>query len=303
MKKQNSYVTTQCLIIAVLILICTGMVYASSSPNYQIKSDVISGGGGAGSSTNYDLSATIGQATPITISSSTTYANFAGFWHVMASVHERTEIVGAWSSGIWYWNPTTSGWTKMNNDIPSGPMAAGDITGDGRADVASVWPSGLWYQNGATLGWTKVYSMAPSQIAVGDISGDGRTEIVGAWSTGIWYWNPAISGWTKMNNDIPSGPMAAGDITGDGRADVASVWPSGLWYQNGATLGLDPGLFRGTLTGSCWRYKRRWTDRDHCCLEHWHLVLESSHFSLYKDVELRSIGSDGCWRCHWGWKG
>ena len=45
----------------------------------------------------------------------------------------------------------------MSSDIPSGDIAAGDFTGDGKADVASNWSSGLWYQNGATLGWTKVY--------------------------------------------------------------------------------------------------------------------------------------------------
>ena len=84
----------------------------------------------------------------------------------------RAEIIGAFSSGIWYWNPATSGWTQMYNSVPSGPIAAGDVTGDGRADVVSVWPSGLWYQDGATLGWTKVYSVAPSKIAVGDITGN-----------------------------------------------------------------------------------------------------------------------------------
>ena len=237
MKKPKGFGIVPCLIVAVLILICTGMAYASSSPNYQIKSDVISGGGGEGSSTNYDLSDTIGQASAIGSSSSTTYANFGGFWYLIISVHGRAEIVGVWSSGIWYWNPATSGWTKMNNYIPSGPMAAGDITGDVKADVASCWPTGLWFQNGATLGWTQVYSTAPSQVAVGDISGDGRAEIIGTWSSGIWYWNPVTSGWTKMWSNVPSGPIAAGDITGDGRADVASVWPSGLWYQDGATLG------------------------------------------------------------------
>ena len=157
--------------------------------------------------------------------------------NVLTTIHKRDEIIGTWSTGIWYWNPATSGWTKMFSSVPSGPIAAGDVTGDGRADVASVWPSGLWYQNGATLGWTKVYSVAPSQVAVGDITGDGRAEIIGTWSTGIWYWNPATSGWTKMFSSVPSGPIAAGDVTGDGRADVVSCWPSGLWYQNGATLG------------------------------------------------------------------
>jgi hypothetical protein len=56
--------------------------------------------------------------------------------------------------------------------VPSGPIAAGDVTGDKRADVVSSWPSGLWYQNGATLGWIKVYSIAPSKLAVGDITGN-----------------------------------------------------------------------------------------------------------------------------------
>jgi len=144
---------------------------------------------------------------------------------------------GTWSSGIYYYNLATTTWSKPYGSTPTGPIAVGDITGDGKADMVSCWPTGLWYQNGATLGWTMVYSVAPSQIAVRDISGDGRTEIIGSWSSGIWYWNPATSGWTQMYSSVPSGPIAAGDITGDGRADVVSVWPSGLWYQNGATLG------------------------------------------------------------------
>ena len=152
----------------------------------------------------------------------------------------QAEIIGTWSSGFWYYNVANSTWTKMYSSIPSGPMAAiaaGDVTGDGKADVISSWDSGLWHQNGATLGWTKVYDTPPSRIAAGDITGDGRAEIIGVWSSGIWYWNPATSGWTQMCNSTPPGPIAAGEVTGDGKADIISVWPSGLWYQNGATLG------------------------------------------------------------------
>ena len=155
-------------------------------------------------------------------------------------LHKRDEIIGTggtWSSGIWYYNLDTKTWSKPYSYTPSGPIAVGDVTGDGKADMVSCWPSGLWYQNGATLAWTKVNSVAPSQVAVGDITGDGRAEIIGTWSDGIWYWNPATSLWTKMYSYVPSGPIAAGDVTGDGRADVVSVWPSGLWYQDGATLG------------------------------------------------------------------
>ena len=155
-------------------------------------------------------------------------------------LYKRDEIMGtggAWSSGIWYYNVATNTWTKPCGSTPSGPIALGDVNGDGRAEMISVWSSGLWYQNGATLGWTKVYSTAPSKVTVGDITGDGWAEIIGTWSTGIWYWNVHYSGWTQMYYLVPSGPMAVGDVTGDGRADVVVVWPSGLWYQDGATLG------------------------------------------------------------------
>ena len=144
---------------------------------------------------------------------------------------------GTWSTGIWYYDLYANKWSKPYGLTPTGPIAVGDINGDGKAEMVSSWSTGLWYQDGATLAWTKVYSTAPSKLAVADITGDGRAEIIGVWGiTGIWYWNPATSLWTKMYSSVPSGPIAAGDITGDGKADVVSVWPSGLWYQNGATL-------------------------------------------------------------------
>ena len=163
-----------------------------------------------------------------------------GAYEYGANPPQRDEIMGTggtWSSGIWYYNLATKTWSKPLGYNPSGPIAVGEVTGDGKADMVSCWPSGLWYQNGDTLAWTKVWFVAPSQVAVGDITGDGRAEIIGTWGNGIWYWNPATSGWTQMYNSVPSGPIAAGDVTGDGRADVVSCWPSGLWYQNGATLG------------------------------------------------------------------
>ena len=54
-----------------------------------------------------------------------------------------------------------------------GDIAAGDFTGDGKADVASNWgSSGLWYQNGATLGWTQVTSTASNRLTAGDVTGN-----------------------------------------------------------------------------------------------------------------------------------
>jgi hypothetical protein len=146
------------------------------------------------------------------------------------------EIISTSSSGIRYWDVAESEWTQMTSSIPTGDIAAGDFTGDGRADVASIWVSGLWYQDGAALGWTKISGTAPVRVTAGDVTGDGRSEIIGTWSSGIWYWDAAASKWTKMTASTPTGDIAAGDFTGDGKAEVASCWSSGLWYQDGATL-------------------------------------------------------------------
>ena len=151
--------------------------------------------------------------------------------------HGRAEIIGTWN-GIWYWNLANSTWTQTYAYVPNGPIAAGDVNGDGKADIVASWTnSGLWWQNGATWGWNKVYDTPPGRLAVADITGDGWAEIIGTWGNGIWYWNVHYPGWTHMYAGVPSGPIAAGDINGDGYADVASIWQSGLWWQNGATLG------------------------------------------------------------------
>jgi hypothetical protein len=61
----------------------------------------------------------------------------------------------------------------MWSGVPYGNIAAGDFTGDGKADVASCWEDyGLWYQNGDTLDWTKVWKKAPYTVTAGDVTGN-----------------------------------------------------------------------------------------------------------------------------------
>jgi len=146
-----------------------------------------------------------------------------------------SEIIGTWSSGIWYRDLAASTWTKMTSYTAAKDIAAGDFTGDGKADVASIWHSGLWYQNGATLGWTKVYDTPPHRVTSGDITGDGVDEIIGcggAWANGLWQWDAATLRWTKIYPFTTSGNIAAGDFNGDGKADVAACWPSGLYWHD-----------------------------------------------------------------------
>jgi hypothetical protein len=83
----------------------------------------------------------------------------------------RFEIIGTWSSGIWYYDVAAATWTQMHPAPPDGDIAAGDFTGDGKADVASIWASGLWYQDGDTLAWTQLSGTAPVSVTAVDVTG------------------------------------------------------------------------------------------------------------------------------------
>ena len=139
-------------------------------------------------------------------------------------------------TSIWYKNIATNRFTRMTTSgwASTGDIAAGDITGDGRADVASCWPgNGLWYQNGSSLGWHRITTYVPYNIAVGDLTGDGKAEVVGTFASGIWYWNPATGGWKRLTGSgyVTDGDIATGDFNKDGRTDVVSCWPSGIWVR------------------------------------------------------------------------
>ncbi len=79
--------------------------------------------------------------------------------------------LGNWTTGIWYWDFVASAWTQMTAEVTTGDIAAGDFTGDGKADVASIWSDGLWYQDGATLAWTRIDELPPYRVTAGDVTG------------------------------------------------------------------------------------------------------------------------------------
>ena len=83
-RKRHS-VFTACLLI---LWLSAGIAFGASSINYTLKSDVLSGGGGDMGSTNYDLFSTTGQPTAIGKSSSTNYADFAGFWYQVGELED-----------------------------------------------------------------------------------------------------------------------------------------------------------------------------------------------------------------------
>ena len=66
----------------VLILVLAAAAIAvMSSTNYRIKTSVLSGGGTSMDSANYKMTTTLGQSSATGQSSSSSYTNYAGFWH------------------------------------------------------------------------------------------------------------------------------------------------------------------------------------------------------------------------------
>jgi len=85
MKKKTRFRRCIALIVFAFVLLMTANItYAAgqSSANYQILTDVISGGGGDAGSINYDTEHTTGQPSAIGESSSSSYKNYAGFWYM-----------------------------------------------------------------------------------------------------------------------------------------------------------------------------------------------------------------------------
>jgi hypothetical protein len=67
-----------------LSLACITIIYAQTSPNYNLSWHVIGGGGGLMSSTNYRMAGTVGQV--IGVSESTNYRLEAGYWYGISTL-------------------------------------------------------------------------------------------------------------------------------------------------------------------------------------------------------------------------
>ena len=162
MKKAISYGGAVSLAISLVILMAwVGTLYAQSSTNYRIEVDVIAGGGGLTSSTNYVLSSVIGQPSGIGLQSSTSYTDEAGYtyaWLGSIPIYGLVDFDGDRKSDITVWRPGDGYWYIISskdgsiiyqqwgggafNDVP----VPGDYDGDGKTDIA-VWRpgDGVWY--------------------------------------------------------------------------------------------------------------------------------------------------------------
>jgi len=113
-------------------------------------------------------------------------------------------------------------------------VAAGDLTGDGRADVAVATPAGVdvYEQTSHGLGPPRLIpgTRYAQQALIGDFTGDGRAdlaisvieprsfppqgELLLATNTGHGFVVSRVAGGPELQH------IAVGDLTGDGRADV-----------------------------------------------------------------------------------
>ena len=135
-------------------------------------------------------------------------------------------------------------------------VAAGDVSGDGRAEVLAVPVGGGRIGIHAATGGPSFRSFAPFgeapgqlAIAVGDLAGDARVELVAAavTSTGVnvkvldAVTGGTIASFFPFGRDVVTAvELAAADVDGDGRLEViaAASTPEGTRVQ---VTGLDGG--------------------------------------------------------------
>ncbi|HLM61128.1 MAG TPA: FG-GAP-like repeat-containing protein, partial [Pyrinomonadaceae bacterium] len=144
------------------------------------------------------------------------------------------------STGIWYLQQSTAGFTGVSFGLASDKIVPADFDGDGKTDVA-VYRSGTWYLNRTTAGFTGIAFGAANDVPVpADFDGDGKADLaVFRPSNGGWYiFNLATNQTSSAQFGISEDRPVAADYDGDGKTDIAVFRPSnGTWYMQRSQLG------------------------------------------------------------------
>jgi FG-GAP-like repeat len=147
------------------------------------------------------------------------------------------------SSGTWYFNNSTLGFSGFHFGQAGDIIAPADFDGDTISDVAVFRPSnGTWY-------WFNSFTQTVSGIQFGangdipvpaDYDGDGKADIaVYRPSAGYWFIiNSSNSQVSTVRFGTSEDKPTIGDFDGDGKSDIAVWRPSnGLWYRYNSSTG------------------------------------------------------------------
>jgi hypothetical protein len=82
----------------------------------------------------------------------------------------RDDLVGSWTSGVYYKDSIGGGWVKMAP--PADLVAAGDLDGDGTDDLFwSKTGDGVWVKSSITMNWTRLTPAAAMHMDAGLMRG------------------------------------------------------------------------------------------------------------------------------------
>jgi uncharacterized protein (TIGR03437 family) len=147
-----------------------------------------------------------------------------------------------------------------------GPLAAGDLNGDGKPDLAVTHSAGavsilLGNGDGAFQPPAEFpaaasnFQLPDEQVIIADFNGDGRPDLAVAGSTsggfaillgkgdGTFAQSFAVAGCGNSCSGAPGYPLGVGDFNGDGNLDIITAY--GFGEQRGAVLlGNGDGTFR-----------------------------------------------------------
>ncbi len=158
-------------------------------------------------------------------------------------------------------------------------VAAGDVTGDGKADIITgagpgggphvrVWDGATFAEVGGFFAYDPAFP-GGVRVTAGDVTGDGVADIITAAGPGggphVRVWNGAtfaeVGGFFAYDPAFAGGVfVAAGDITGDGKAEIVTgagpgggphvrVWNGATFAEVGGFFAYDPSFGGGVVVG------------------------------------------------------